>query len=342
MIWLSKSILVFAIALATSFILCPLMRNIALRINFLDYPDKRKLHTEPIALGGGLAVYFSYALALVLTFYYSTALKVLVVSGLVVFLMGLIDDFKGISAIIKFFILVILSIWLGFHGVIIKFSGVYPIDLMVSVLWIVGVTCAFNAIDNMDGLASGIAFIASAMFFIVATLTNQWWFGIISCAMMGATLGFLPYNYHPAKIFLGNAGSFFIGFTIACVAIMGEWSQNRFVAYTIPVFILAIPIFDIIYVVINRKTRGITKTLKEMLAYSGKDHLSHQFLKIGLTQGRTVLLLYALSFSLGIGAIVLRNENLTDAILLFGQLFFIILVILIFLTSEKRIKKDLK
>jgi UDP-GlcNAc:undecaprenyl-phosphate GlcNAc-1-phosphate transferase len=180
----------------------------------------------------------------------------------------------------------------------------------------------------MDGLATGIASIVSLMFFIVAFSSGQWWFGLLSCALLGATLGFLPFNVHPAKIFIGNGGSLFLGFTLGTIAVMGEWSESRFIALTIPLLILAIPIFDILYVVILRYRQGLTPTLPEIINYCGKDHLSHRLLRLGFRQRGVVILLYILSLCLGLGAIMLKVEmNAYDAAILIVQAAMIILIV---------------
>jgi UDP-GlcNAc:undecaprenyl-phosphate GlcNAc-1-phosphate transferase len=314
-------------ALAGSLLFTPLVRRVALRFGVLDQPNERKIHTHPIPLWGGLAICLAYALSLFLTFYYTNPLKSIVFGGLIVLALGLIDDVKPISGMIKFIILMLLTVWMSHYGIIIRLSGIFVIDLIVTIFWIVGITSAFNAIDNMDGLACGIASIVSLMFFIVAFSSGQWWFGLLSCALLGATLGFLPFNFHPAKIFIGNGGSLFLGFTLGTIAVMGEWSQNRFIAFTIPLLILAIPIFDILYVVILRYRQGLTSTLPEIINYCGKDHLSHRLLHLGFKQRGVVILLYILSLCLGLGAIMLKVEmNAYDAAILIVQAAMIILI----------------
>jgi len=327
-IWIQRYLFVFLLSLSTALIFTPLVRRIALRFGVLDEPNERKIHTHPIPLWGGLAVYFAYAFSISLTFYYTNPLKSIVFGGLIVLLLGLVDDAKPVPAAIKLIILLGLTFWLSRYGIVIKLSGIPIIDISVTILWIVGITSAFNVIDNMDGLASGIAAIVSLMFFIVALASYQWWFGLLACALLGATLGFLPYNFHPAKIFIGNGGSMFLGFTLGTIAVMGEWSPNRFIAFTIPVLILAIPIFDIIYVMTLRYKQGLTPTLREIIIYCGKDHLSHRLMELGFKQRGVVILLYLLSLCLGLGAIMLKVEVTEyDATILIIQALLIILII---------------
>ena len=329
--WITKYIFIFFLSLILSLLFTPIIRLIAKRLGVLDRPSERKIHTHSIPLWGGAAIYFAYVLAIILNLQYSNPLNVIFGGGLIVLLLGVIDDVRSIPATIKFLALVILTIWLSFYKIIVQFSGFYPLDLFVTILWIVGVTSAFNSIDNMDGLATGVAFIAAGMFAIVASTSTQWWFGVLSCSIAGATLGFLRYNFKPAKIFLGNGGSMFLGFTLAAVAVMGKWSSNRLIAFSIPMLILAIPVFDIVYVVVRRQAEGTTKSLREILIYSGKDHLSHRLEGLGLTQKRVVVLLYFLSISLGLGAVMLRTETYADVFLLFLQMGCIVSAIVILL-----------
>jgi UDP-GlcNAc:undecaprenyl-phosphate GlcNAc-1-phosphate transferase len=328
MSWAEKNIWVFIVAFAASIIFTAIVRSIALRFGILDHPNERKIHTQPIPLWGGLAIFAAYILSLfVVAFSSAIYLKAIIFGGLPVLVLGLIDDIRPVPATIKLVVLVGLTFWLSSYGIIVQLSGIYLIDLVVTILWIVGITSAFNSIDNMDGLACGISGIIALMFFIVAATSAQWEFGILSCCLFGAALGFLPFNFHPAKIFLGNGGSLFLGFNLGTIAIMGGWSQNRFIALTIPVLIMAIPIFDILYVIILRYRQGLTPGLREIINYCGKDHLSHRLQGLGFKQRGVVILLYILSLCLGLGAIMLKVEtNEYDAAILISQALMIILI----------------
>jgi UDP-GlcNAc:undecaprenyl-phosphate GlcNAc-1-phosphate transferase len=206
-------------------------------------------------------------------------------------------------------------------------------------LWIVGVTAAFNAVDNMDGLAGGLGAIAAFVFFIIAIRTSQWGWAALTVALCGALLGFLRYNFKQAKIFMGDSGSFFLGFTLASIGLRGEWSNNTIKASIIPILVLGVPIFDLSYIVITRWFRGTTKDLVEVISFCAKDHLSHRLVKLGLKQHIGVMFIYLIAISVSIGAIVLQNAAKWDAVLLFLQfvLIFIIVLILISLTKRMRV-----
>ncbi len=326
--WSKRYFIAFFIALFTSIFLTPLVKKIASLLNFLDYPDGRKNHPTPTPVLGGLAIYIALVSGVFFTFYYSHATKVILLGGLIMLLMGIVDDKKPIPSTVKVLIILALTITLSRFGVLIKLFHLYVPDLLVTLFWVLFVTSSVNASDNMDGLACGISAIASVLFFVAALRTYQYLFGIISVALFGATLGFLPYNFKPAKIFLGNGGSLFLGFTLASIAIMADWSDYPLISYLIPVFILIIPIFDLSFVLLWRMRKGITKSIREAITYSARDHLSHRLENLGFTQRRTVIILYLLNLGIGISAvIVLPIDSLFEAGLLLFQSFTILFIL---------------
>jgi UDP-GlcNAc:undecaprenyl-phosphate GlcNAc-1-phosphate transferase len=333
--WRNTFIFVFLFSLIFSLVITPLVRYFAQKLQIYDRPDKRKIHTRAVPLWGGIAVFLPFAFSLFLTRYYSNPLKIIVYGACVALIVGVIDDIrKGLSGTVKFFILVGLTLLLVKYGIVLHLLPhtnvfFYTVDIILTILWVVGVTSAFNAIDNMDGLAAGVACIAATFFFIVAVQTGKLWFGMLSAALAGSCLGFLRYNFRPATIFLGDAGSFFLGFTLAAMSVMGEWNENPFIASVIPVFILGIPIFDIIYVVVWRHANKVTRTFSEALSHCAKDHLSHRLVALGFSQRRAVLLIYLLAICTGICAIVLRNSTSGfDSILLMIQGLVVLLIIM--------------
>lgn len=324
--WFRTYLFVFFSSLVLSLGLTPVIRMLAQRLNIYDIPDKRKIHTRAIPLWGGIAVYIPFAVSIVLSRHYSKPLEAIVLCGLIALLIGVLDDLKKVlSGTVKFFILIGLTLLVIKYGVVVKIlpaANVYfrSINIVLTILWIVGVTSAFNAIDNMDGLATGVAVITSTFFSVVAIQTHNLLFGTISIALAGSCLGFLKYNFKPATIFLGDAGSFFIGFSLAAMSIMGDWSSNPIISAAIPVFILGIPIFDISYVVITRHVNKVTKTFFEALKHCAQDHLSHRLVALGCSQKKAVLVIYLMSICTGICAIVLRNStDVFDTVLLMLQ-----------------------
>jgi len=260
-------------------------------------------------------------------------------------LIGFYDDVKsassgGVSAVIKLLILFGATFILAHAGILINFPFPKWVNFTLTLFWIVGVISAFNAMDNMDGLATGLALIAAGTYIVIARQTHQWTWGILASALMGAMAGFLPHNFKvkkPAAIFMGDSGAFFIGFTLAALSIMGGWSTSPFKAGLIPIIILGVPILDFVYIVIHRYLNGLTPTVSQVITYTGNDHLSHRINHF-LGKKQTVLFIYLISFTLGLGAVALRNSTKTEAIFITVQylLIFIIICILIgFLSRHK-------
>jgi UDP-GlcNAc:undecaprenyl-phosphate GlcNAc-1-phosphate transferase len=340
-IWTRRYLVTFAVAAVTAYLLTPVIIFLSRKFGILSYPEENKLHTRPTPVFGGVAVYLGFAIASVSIFYYTHAFKTIVAGGLVVLALGIVDDLRKVPAYIKLAVLFMLAYWLSLQGVVLQLLPVgFPLrdflNLIVSIFWIAGVISAFNAVDNMDGLASGIACICAFMFFIVSVQTSQRFFGVLAIALAGSTLGFLKYNFKPARIFPGNSGSLFLGFTLAVLAVMGEWSENAFVSMVIPVMILAIPIIDIIFVVLWRHANGLTANVMEAIEYCDTDHISHRLQALGLSQRKVVFVLYLLSACIGIGAVILREAQQTgNALLLFIQLIMLVILIGTLLNIEK-------
>ncbi len=238
-----------------------------------------------------------------------------------------------------------MTLILAYFGVRLNIFHNALLDIGLTALWIVGVTSAFNGIDNMDGLASGVSIIVASMFFIIAlqaylvtsTETSLSWFGMLSIGLIGANLGFLIYNFNPAKIFMGDSGSFFLGFTLAALSVMGEWSENRIVSCAIPVLILGVPLFDFAYILIARVYRGETRTLRQVIDHCAPDHLSHRLVWFGFTPRKAVLLIYLISIVLGVTGVLLRNtESMLDTQLALMQGGVIVAIVIVLMATAAR------
>ena len=335
MIYFAK---IFVFAFILSYIITPLMIILANKLKIVDNPALNKAHKRSTPLLGGVGIYVS----LMATLFFlgetgSLGNVVLFTTGMVL-LVGILDDKLKISAVVKFIILVILSLLVALNGIVITMFSNAQANIILTILWLVGISSAFNAVDNTDGLCSGLSLSSCILFSIVAIQTGQHKFGALSLILAGAIAGFIPYNFPNAKIFLGNSGSFFIGFILGLLAMLGAWSKDRVIAFTFPLLILFIPIFDICFVVIYRIKSRVTTTLKDVINHSGTDHISHRLIGLGFTRAQTVLFLVILSVSFGLGAIVLRSSNnFLDAFLLFLQaiLLFMIIIMLIIIKRQK-------
>lgn len=315
--------MVYVFSGVTAFLLAAFLTPVLVRLlthfEVMDQVSPEKIHTKPIPRGGGIVIFLAFAIAVLLPNYRDNPMKGVMVGAFICLVVGALDDWKGgIPAVIKLGALTVATLVMSAFGVQVTLFSSFALNLFVTWLWIVGVTSAFNGIDNMDGLSTGIAVIVSSMFLLIATQsyyaagteTSLAWFGLLASGLIGACLGFLIHNFFPAKVFMGDAGSFFLGFTLAALGVMGEWSsQNAVVSCTIPILILGIPIFDFAYTVLSRIIHGQTTTLRQIIEHCDMDHLSHRLVNIGFSQRGAVLLIYLMAVGLGTTGILLRNSG---------------------------------
>lgn len=332
-------LLVFSFLL--TFLLTPLVRHLATRLRVLDIPDQRKIHTRPIPLLGGLAIYVSYMMTIFFNFSFSIELKGVILGGTIVMLIGLLDDIKRLPATWKLVSQIVAAAAMMACGVKLNFlpntwwgnGG----ELVLTVIWMVGIANAVNFFDGMDGLATGLTAISALSFFVVAQLTHQSYLGYLTIALVGSCLGFLKFNFKPASIFLGDTGSTFLGFTLAGIAVMGGWAeQNPKVALSLPILVLSVFIFDMVYISFARVLNGKVRSFKEWVEYTGKDHFHHRLVSLGLSEIQTVLLIYLITACLGIGGINLRAEGgLRIYLELLKSLFMLIIIVVLMLAGRR-------
>lgn len=328
---------VFLTALGISYIVTPAVAKLARVLGILDLPAENKLHKEPTPRLGGMAIFIAYFISLLLTDNLNYSNGLIIFGGAAILLLGMLDDIFRVPAVIKLLYILILTFMLARHGLAVTLFGkIFYLNLFITVLWMVGLTSALNAVDNMDGLAGGLGLISSIAFFIIALRTLQLGWVTLTLALSGALLGFLRYNFNPAKIFMGDSGSLFLGFTLAAIGLKGEWSTNPVKASIIPVLVLGVPILDLAYILIRRWIEGTAKGVVKAIAFCAKDHLSHRLVSLGLTQRVSVLFIYLIAICVSIGAIVLQNAAQLDAVLLFLQfvLIFITVILLINITKK--------
>jgi len=293
---------IFVVSFLLVLVLTPLFRKLAFKKDFLDYPDPRKIHSQPTPLLGGVSVFIGICggifLSLLSGHPWTNEICGVLIGGLVILGLGLLDDKKGIQPGVKFlgqiiasFLFLLISQSLG--SLSFGFIG----DLLF-LLWMVGLMNAFNFLDNMDGLCSGISFIATTAFMVIFIFTAQIDQVILCLALMGALLGFLGYNFPPARIFLGDAGSMFNGFILSALGVFFAKRNSSFNQLLVPMLILSYPIFDISLVTFTRLKEG-RKFYK-----GGKDHSSHRFMNLGFHLKKTLSSIYLISLCLGIIALL--------------------------------------
>ena len=320
---------------SVSAILTPVMRLVALKLNIVDVPGGRKIHEKPTPLLGGVAIVVAFSVALLANMVLERDIIFLLCGGVVVALMGLMDDWRGVSARLKLFVQILIVLVLIHSGIVLNLfpdaMWGYWLNVLFTILWIIGITNAMNFIDGMDGLASGIAAIMAMFMGMVAFQTGQPFMGWIAVAMMGSCLGFLPFNAglkRPASIYLGDAGSTFIGFMLAALAIKGDWSDSsRIVSFSAPVLIFWVLIYDMAYITVERIVTGKVKSVKEWIDYVGTDHIHHRLYTLLGDKRKAVFFIYFLCAALGISAITLRYARPIDGVLLVIQAFLITILV---------------
>jgi UDP-GlcNAc:undecaprenyl-phosphate GlcNAc-1-phosphate transferase len=327
--WPATYLLVFTVAVALSFVLTAISLRVLPRLGIMDQPNERKLHTTPVPRMGGVAVYVAFALSMVLSGQLDGPQKGVIIGSGVALLIGMVDDIRGVPAPVKLVFLFLLTLLMHEFDVATNLPcpipGISPnlFNLAVTMLWLTGICSAMNALDHMDALAGGIAVIAALSYVAVSIQTGQMLWGLTSIALVGGLVGFLWYNRHPAQIFLGDSGSFFLGFSLAAIGIMGGWSERPVKAAIVPIAVLSLPIFDFIYVLVVRHVQGTTHGLREAISYCGKDHFGHRLLGMGFRQVAAARLAYLLAATVAISALVLRDTEGLEAWLLVIQVIMI-------------------
>ncbi len=290
----------------------PLARRLAPRLGVMDQPSPRKIHTKAMPRLGGAAIYLAFIVALLLfenRHYISQLVSILLGATLISFC-GFWDDRWGMRPLLKLGVgQPLAALILIASGVRVSFLPHPVLNILVTIIWVVGITSALNLLDNMDGLSAGVATIASAFFLLLAAMSGQYLVGSLAAALLGACLGFLFYNFNPASIFMGDGGSLFIGFVLAAVGIKLRFpGRLDIVTWMIPVLVLGVPIFDTTLVVVSRLRRGLNP-----VTHPGKDHFSHRLVAMGFSQREAVMAIYLICGALGVLAVFLTQASVVEA-----------------------------
>lgn len=308
--------LVFAGALLLAFSATPIARKIAPRLGVMDQPNARKVHARPMPLLGGAAIIIASLVTLLIfedRFEVQQLISIFFGAALVSML-GIVDDRWGLRPLLKLLGQIFAAIILIASGVRVQALPFEWLNLLVSLVWIVGLTNAFNLLDNMDGLSGGVAAIAAAFFLLMAAFSQQSYVGALSAALLGAAIGFLVYNFNPASIFMGDTGSLFLGFMLAAIGIKLRFPSNvTFVTWMIPILVLGMPIFDTTLVFISRLRRG-----KNPLTTPGKDHVSHRLVALGFTTREAVMIHYLVSGVFGMIALFVTQASVLEGFIAGG------------------------
>lgn len=309
-----KSVIeVFVLTLVISYIITPVVKNIAVKLKYIDHPKTNKVHAHPTALLGGVAIYASFIVGLLTTagFTFDVRFISIIIGSTFLLVVGLVDDKMGMMPEVKLLGQFLAAMIVIKAGVRVEFLHNYYLDTLFTYLWIVGITNAFNLLDNMNGLSAGIAVIASIFFGIVMCTSGQIDVAVIAFALAGSGLGFLKHNFPKANIFMGDTGSLVLGFVLAALAVMGSWSTKFLTtSLAMPILILAYPIFDTMLVTIMRLIEG------RSVFQGGRDHSSHRIALLGLKKIGAVLTIYGICIALGLSALLVQRLPLKSALAL--------------------------
>ncbi|MEO5863929.1 MAG: MraY family glycosyltransferase [Nitrospiraceae bacterium] len=328
-------ILLFAFLVAGA--LTPFMLHLGHQWGLVDQPSERKIHVHPTPRLGGVAVYLGFLGSVLLNSILPDWMIATLAAGSLLLIVGVIDDVWELPAASKLVAqLVAAGIVISTGKVLTLFPG-GPVgdvaNVMLTLFWIVGITNAFNFFDGMDGLATGLAILIAGFMGVVAFETNQPELGWLAIAIIGAGAGFLPYNFRgrkPAVIFLGDGGATFLGFTLACLAVKGNWADHSpIVSFSNPLLIFGVLIYDMIHITVERVATGKVRSIKGWLDYVGKDHLHHRLERALGSRQASVAMICLMTICLGLAALALREAGTAEALLLLVQACLIVVMITI-------------
>jgi len=344
---LPSDLIAFVVAFVGSLALTIPVRYFALRYGMVDLPGPRKVHLRPIPLLGGIAIYLGFALAILLTLHGAPEkqMAAILAGATLLAAVGFLDDGGLLHHQVKLFIgMPVAALFLLASGIHAQFfSGFIPgvagaiLDGCLTVVWVVGITASFSILDHMDGLCAGIAAVAAGFFTLSASLNGQTIVRTLGAATLGAALGFLRWNFNPAKIFMGDGGAMFLGFLMAALSLKIRPDGEVFpYTWLVPVLILGVPIFDTTLVSISRARRGLLP-----FTSPGKDHTAHRLSNVGLGHRGAVLLLYCIAVLCGSLAILVPHVSAVTAYTLAAILVVCALIAMLFLESapyERQVK----
>ena len=317
-------ILSFVVAFAVAFATTPLAKILAVKIGAIDVPkDKRRVHKKPTPLIGGLAIFAGFLVTTLCFYEADTEFIGMMAGAIIMVVLGIFDDKYNLPAKFKFVVQIIAAAIPVFCGmrierIILPFleSNGFEFGWLsypITIIWVVGLTNAVNLIDGLDGLAAGVSAIASLSVFCVALMQGEIGIAILTAALVGSCFGFLPYNFNPASIFMGDTGSTFLGFVMACISVSGLFKIHAIISFAVPFIAFGIPIFDTSFAILRR--------IREHRPIMSPDrgHLHHRLMDRGFSQKQVVLIIYTICILLGAIAVVcFKSKTLALVMALIG------------------------
>ena len=320
-------ILALLVALIFSFLMTPVVRTFAYKVGAIDVPkDSRRMHKVPTPRLGGLAIFIGFMISTLLFVPMTPEMKSVLLGAVVIVVLGVVDDSVALPAKVKFIIQIAAALIPALNGVTIQAfsnpnifsSNLYwmlgGLSVPVTVLWIVAVTNSVNLIDGLDGLANGVSTISATTMLVIALLLGEADVSIVLAALVGACVGFMPYNFNPAKMFMGDTGAMFLGYILATMSIQGLFKYYAVISFVVPFLILGLPIFDTSFAFFRRLARGQSPMSPD------REHIHHRLIDMGLSQKQAVATLYVVSAILGLSAVVLTTGGEQRAMIFFAAL----------------------
>ena len=314
-------------ALVISFFTTPVVRALAHKVGAVDVPrDNRRMHKVPIPRMGGLAIFLGFVLSVLIFVPMTTSLRTMLLGAVIIVVLGIFDDIYALPAKLKFVVQIIAALVAVFGGNVITilsnpniFSGnpywnLGWLSIPVTVLWIVAITNSVNLIDGLDGLACGVSTISSLTMLVIALAVAEPTVALLMAALAGGCVGFLPYNLNPAKIFMGDTGSTFLGYILAVVSIQGLFKLFTIISFAVPFLMLGLPIFDTCFAFFRRIAHGQSPMAPD------RSHIHHRLIDMGFSQKQAVAVLYIVSAILGLSAVVLATSGALKAMILLAAL----------------------
>ena len=307
-------------AAVVSCVLTPLVKVLAKKVGAMDIPkDERRMHHVPIPRMGGLAIFLGFMVSVLIfqKLSISAELHGILLGAVIIVILGVMDDILTLPALPKFCVQIAAAVIVVLYGCRIEhFMGFTLPDWLsypVTVIWIVAITNAINFIDGLDGLAAGVSAISAGTMLIVALLLvpdpTAMICAVLLAALVGACVGFIPYNFNPATIFMGDTGSTFLGFMLACISVFGLFKTYAVISFAAPFLVLGLPIFDICFAVIRRVAKG------QSPMHADRGHVHHRLIDMGFSQKQAVAISYLLSAILGLSAVVLTDRGEVQAMI---------------------------
>lgn len=337
-------------------LILPLIIKASGRIGAIDKPGGHKAQKKPIPFLGGTAIFLTITLCFAFTLRIEhagswRALAGILIGGGFVLALGLVDDYRPVNAVLKLLLLFLASaivMAMGISATIVPGTWGILINIIITLLWVAGITSAFNSIDNNDGAAGGTVIIASAGMCIITLLQPPTpatpYLVAMTCVLMGSCAGFLRHNWPKARIYLGDNGSFFLGFTLSCMLLYTQWTSHPIKSMAVPCVLMTVPILDIALSTFLRIQQGVVKTLREAIVYCGHDHLAHRFRALGLSRPGASCAMWSMGIISAVNAIILcsvKSELLFWSVIT-GHGIFVLLVSILLSRTKVYSRQDLQ